>query len=55
MIVRDVTFSKHIAVDLAKNVFQIAECNSAGKVMARKRFNRSEFRRYLTLECGTCQ
>lgn len=44
--------SKHIAVDLAKNVFQIAECNSAGKVIARKRFNRSEFRRYLTLECA---
>ena len=44
--------SKPIAVALAKHVFQIAECHSAGKVIARQRFNRSEFRRYLTLECA---
>jgi transposase len=37
----------HIAVDLAKNVFQIAESNSVGKVTARKRFNRSEFYQYV--------
>lgn len=38
----------HIAVDLAKNVFQIAESNASGKVTSRKRFNRTEFNDYLT-------
>ena len=37
----------HIAVDLAKNVFQIAESNASGKVTSRKRFNRTEFNSYL--------
>ena len=37
----------HIAVDLAKNVFQIAEANAHGNVIARKRFNRAEFHHYL--------
>jgi transposase len=40
----------HIAVDLAKTVFQIAESNAVGKVTARKRLNRSEFHRYITQE-----
>jgi len=37
----------HIAVDLAKNVFQIAECNASGKIISRKRLNRTQFQRYL--------
>lgn len=40
----------HIAVDLAKNVFQIAESSSVGKVISRKRLNRAEFHRYVTHE-----
>lgn len=38
----------HISVDLAKSVFQIAESNTVGKVSSRKRFNRTEFHRYIT-------
>lgn len=37
----------HIAVDLAKSVFQIAECSAAGKIVSRKRLNRTEFHHYL--------
>jgi len=37
----------HIAVDLAKNVFQIAECNASGKIISRKRLNRTQFQCYL--------
>lgn len=37
----------HIAVDLAKDVFQIAEANASGKILSRKRLNRTQFQRYL--------
>ena len=37
----------HIAVDLAKNVFQIAECNASDKIISRKRLNRTQFQCYL--------
>ena len=37
----------HIAVDLAKSVFQIAESNASGNVISRRRLNRAEFHRYL--------
>lgn len=37
----------HIAVDLAKTVFQIAECNAAGKIISRKRLNRTQFHHYI--------
>jgi len=37
----------HIAVDLAKTVFQIAECSASGKILSRKRLNRTQFQRYL--------
>jgi len=37
-------YSKRIAVDLAKNVFQLAECDLSGKVVSRKRLNRTEMR-----------
>lgn len=40
-------YPNRIAVDLAKEVFQIAECSPAGKVVARKRLSRDGFRRYL--------
>lgn len=36
-----------VAVDVAKKVFQIAECNPVGKVVSRKRLNRREFQHYL--------
>ena len=41
-------YSKRIAVDLAKNVFQLAECNYSGKVISRKRVNRTAFHKVLT-------
>ena len=41
-------YSKRIAVDLAKNVFQLAECNHSGNVIARKRLNRIAFYKALT-------
>jgi transposase len=37
----------HIAVDLAKSVFQIVECTALGKILSRKRLNRTEFNHYL--------
>lgn len=37
----------HIAVDLAKSVFQIVECNASGKILSRKRLNRTQFQYYL--------
>ena len=42
-------YSKRIAVDLAKNVFQLAECNHSGNVIARKRLNRIAFYKTSTL------
>ena len=41
-------YSKRIAVDLAKNVFQLAECDHSGKVISRKRLNRTAFYKLLT-------
>jgi transposase len=41
-------YSKRIAVDLAKNVFQLAVCDRSGKVVSRKRLNRTAFYKVLT-------
>ncbi len=41
-------YSRRIAVDLAKNVFQLAECDRSEKVIARKRLNRTAFHKTLT-------
>jgi hypothetical protein len=41
-------YHKRIAVDLAKNVFQLAESDHSGKVITRKRLNRSAFHKALT-------
>lgn len=40
---------KRIAIDLAKNVFQLAETDYSGKVIARKRLNRVAFYKLLSL------
>jgi len=51
-----------IAVDLAKSVFQVASANRAGRVVARHRFSRAQFEKFLRTEppahlvieaCGT--
>lgn len=41
-------YTKRIAVDLAKNVFQLAECDYSGTVVSRKRLNRTAFHKVLT-------
>lgn len=38
---------KRIAVDLAKSVYQVAECVRSGQVVQRKRLSREAFRRYI--------
>ena len=43
-----------VAVDLAKNVFEIAEANREHRIVARRRLTRSQFERYLrTVPAGT--
>lgn len=43
-----------VAVDLAKNVFEVACANRAGRVVERKRLTRQQFERFLaTLAAGT--
>src|SRR4051812_32714467 len=38
--------AKTIAIDLAKNVFELAVADGAGKVLDRKRLNRAQMQRY---------
>lgn len=43
-----------VAVDLAKNIFEVACANRAGRVVERKRLTRQQFERFLaTLAAGT--
>jgi transposase len=43
-----------VAVDLAKDVFEVATANRAGRILERKRFTRRQFERFIdTLPAGT--
>ena len=43
-----------VAIDLAKEVFEVARANRAGRVLDRKRLSRRQFERFVdTLDAGT--
>ena len=43
-----------VAVDLAKDIFEVALANRAGRVIDRKRLTRRQFERFIeTIEPGT--
>ena len=41
-----------VAIDLAKDVFQVAVANRAGRILDRKRFTRRQFERFVDMLAG---